>query len=544
MQSKKLPLLFYALFLICGGVFAQISYPKIWDYKYGGTDWEQLTCFQLTPDSGYILGGYSLSGISGNKSQPCVGGFDYWIIKLDSLGNKQWDKTYGGTDIDALTSLHQTNDGGYILGGYSSSGIGGDKSEANVDTLSPFTYDYWFIKIDSLGNKQWDKTFGGTNNDYPRSLKQTADGGYIVGGYSNSNLSGDKSQNTFGLEDYWVLKLDTAGNKQWDKSYGGTSYDYLYDLHQTSDGGFLMGGLSKSGTTGNKTHASFGNEDFWVVKTDALGNKIWDSDYGGTSYDALFSLVETNDGGYMLGGLSASPPSGNKSHPSWGGNDYWIVKITPAGVKQWDKAFGGDLHEDDFGNVSLTNDGGYLVSGVSYSDSSGNKTEDNLGMEQPWIIKTDSSGIKQWDKTIFTPGHEEFGLAYQTINGCYTVASYIRLGTGGYVTQANFDSINNSPDFWLVRFCDSTLTTDITPTLNSRNEQGVQLYPNPATSQINVTSPHIITHLKISNTLGQLVYETIPHKKNVLVTPFKDGIYFVAVTTGNSLISKKVIIKN
>ncbi|MEO8086380.1 MAG: T9SS type A sorting domain-containing protein [Bacteroidota bacterium] len=447
------------------GAFAQNPLVKQWDYRFGGTDHDWTTCFQQTKDGGYILGGYSYSGIGGDKTDTLRGGAgdrDYWIVKTDSLGNKEWDKDFGGTGIDELFSLQQTADRGYILGGHSYSGIGGDKT----DSLRGGTgdVDYWIIKTDSLGNKEWDKDFGGTNADGLYSLQQTADGGYILGGLSGSVIGGDKTQATWGNYDYWIIKTDSLGNKEWDKDFGGTDYDVLSSLQQTADGGYILGGWSGSGIGGDKTQSTWGADDYWIIKTDSLGNKEWDKDFGGTITDVLYSLQQTADGGYILGGYSDSWIGGDKTQATWGSYDYWIVKTDSVGSKEWDKDFGGTLDEDEFGNVSQTKDGGYLIAGTSYSNISGDKTENNsLGTEQTWIVKTDSQGAKQWDKTILSPGHDEQGYAIQSKDGCYAVASWDNGGIGGYKTQAAW---GGSPDYWIVKFCDTTFRAGFTSTPN------------------------------------------------------------------------------
>src|SRR6185295_9292086 len=130
--------------------------------------------------------------------------------------------------------------------------------------------DFWIVKTDPLGIKQWDKDFGSTNDEKLYSLQQTSDGGYIFGGWSNSDSSGNKTQNTWGDFDYWIVKTDSLGNKQWDKDFGGTGTDLFYSLKQTADGGYILGGISASGISGDKTQATWGNtSDFWVVKTDS-----------------------------------------------------------------------------------------------------------------------------------------------------------------------------------------------------------------------------------------------------------------------------------
>jgi len=452
---KKTFLLFNFTFCILHFAFSQNPLVKQWDKRYGGTSTDILSSFQETNDGGFILGGYSSSAVSGDKSQPSWGTSDYWIVKLNSLGNLEWEKNFGGNTDEYFYSIQQTSDGGYILGGYSLSGISGDKTQANWGV-----YDYWIVKTDSLGNKQWDKDLGGIDGDVLLSLQQTSDGGYILGGWSYSGISGDKSQNTWGVADYWIVKTDSLGNKIWDKNFGGIYQDFLYSVQQTSDGGYILGGSSNSGNTGDKTQAGWGDHDYWIVKTDSLGNKIWDKDFGGANYDELISLQQTSDKGYILGGYSNSNISGDKTQNSYGGNDFWIVKIDSLGNKQWDKDFGGAGEEDEFGNAVQTSDGGYLFAGTSYSFISGTKTENNLGPEQSWVLKTDSSGNVLWDKTIFTTGHEEVGLAIQTKDGCYAFANYDNGAIGGYRTQPNWDTtcigVGCTYDYWIVKFCDST----------------------------------------------------------------------------------------
>ncbi|MEP7169044.1 MAG: T9SS type A sorting domain-containing protein [Bacteroidota bacterium] len=387
---------------------------------------------------------------------------------------KEWDKRFGGTYDDYLTSFQQTQDGGYILGGYSASGIGGDKTQASWGG-----HDYWIVKTDSLGIKQWDKDFGGTDLDYFHWIQQTADGGYILGGYSYSDSSGDKTQNLRGSADYWIVKTDSLGNKQWDKDFGGTYLDYLHSLQQTADGGYILGGSSLSGIGGDKTQAAWGGSDYWIIKIDSIGNKQWDKDFGGNANDRLSCVIQTTDGGYILGGYSQSDSSGDKTQPSWGWYDYWIVKTDSLGNKQWDKDLGGTSPEDQFGYISQTSDGGYLIAGTSYSNISGDKTENNLGQEQTWVIKTDINGIKQWDKTLHTGGHDEAGFAIQTSDGCYAMANTTEAGIGGDKTQPSW----GYQDFWIVKFCDTTVTTSITQ-LPQLPQLPFSILPNPATETI------------------------------------------------------------
>ncbi len=293
-----------------------------WDRTIGGNATEVLPWIQQTSDDGYILGGWSYSDISGEKTQNSRGIEDFWVVKLNSEGNVQWDRTIGGSRGDGINSLQQTKDGGYILGGYSSSNKSGEKTEN-----SRGGDDYWVVKLDRLGNIQWDKTIGGNNTDVLYTLQQTRDDGYILGGYSSSNKSGEKSQNSRGKTDYWIVKLDESGNIQWDETIGGNNSDILNSLAQTTDNGYILGGQSSSNSSGEKTEVSRGADDYWVVKIDRLGKIQWDKTIGGESTDVLYSIREIATNEYELGGFSSSGISGDKTEKLRGGKDYWVVTL-------------------------------------------------------------------------------------------------------------------------------------------------------------------------------------------------------------------------
>ncbi len=412
-----------------------------WDADFGGTDNEQFAAVQQTKDGGYIAGGYSESGISGDKTQPSQGSSDYWIVKTDSNGLKLWDARFGGTSVDQLTCLQQTKDGGYILGGISFSGIGGDKTQASQGSS-----DYWIVKINAKGKKQWDADFGGTSFDELHSLQQTADGGYILGGASFSNISGDKTQNTKGGKDFWIVKIDSNGVKQWDADFGGDKFEELFTIQQSKEGGYIMGGYSLSGVNGDKTDPGRGRYDFWVVKTNAKGIKSWDAAYGGKDDDWLTQIRQTTEGGYILGGWSWSGKSGDKTQNTKGANDYWIIKIDKNGVRQWDADFGGSSN-DYLTPVEQTADGGYILGGYSSSPADGDKTQATQGGVDYWIVKTDNKGKKQWDADF---GGSEFDFLYglkQTKDGGFILGGYSASNTGGDKTQDS-KGLN---DYWIVK---------------------------------------------------------------------------------------------
>jgi hypothetical protein len=456
----KLPLVILTIIITIhpsNYIIAQSPLIKQWDKRFGGTNYDAFWAFKQTNDGGYILGGSSNSGISGDITDSGRGGEDFWVVKINAIANKQWDKKFGGADQDYIKSLQQTTDGGYILGGVSVSGFGGDKTEP-----SRGDYDYWTVKIDSNGNKIWDKRFGGYGRDWLTVIIQTNDNGYIIGGWSESGIGGDKTQlnwdTTLSTPDFWIVKIDSDGNKQWDKRFGGDNSDGLLSLQQTIDGGYILGGWTLSNISGDKTQPSRGQYDYWIVKVDSSGNKEWDKRFGGDNSDGLSYLIQTLDGGYLLGGDTYSEINGDKTQPSWGLTDIWIIKIDSSGIKQWDKRYGGNKADElDFGNIFLTSDGGYLLGGTSYSNISGDKTENNIGREHAWTIKIDSLGNKEWDKTIRTNSNQddEVGLAIQTLDGCYAMAGYTMGGIAGEKSEPNWDTTNFSSDGWIIKFCDS-----------------------------------------------------------------------------------------
>jgi len=242
-----------------------------WSHTYGGLDNEFGNSVQQTSDGGYIIVGYTFSY--------GVGSTDVYLIKTDGNGNVSWSKTYGGTSQDYGNSVWQTSDGGYIITGVTES------YGAGIE-------DVYLIKTDGNGNVSWSKTYGGTSYEYGNSVQQTSDGGYIIAGYTNS----------FG-ENFYLIKTDGNGDTTWTKTYGGTSDDYGCEVQQTSDGGYIIVGYTNS--------FGAGSLDAYLVKTDGNGNAIWDRTYGGTSYDYGYSVQQTSDGGYIIAGETWSYGAGS-----------------------------------------------------------------------------------------------------------------------------------------------------------------------------------------------------------------------------------------
>jgi hypothetical protein len=408
---------------------------------FGGTNEDVLFCTVHTSDGGLLLGGHSSSDVSGNKTSFCFGNRDYWLVKLDTNWNPLWDKSFGGTNDDILNVVQPTADGGYLLAGYSNSGISGNKTNANFSSLN----DYWLVKVDTAGNKVWERNYGGLSSDLLYTIVPSDDGGFLLGGLSLSGISGNKSTAAFGSGDYWLVKVDAAGNKLWDRSYGGTAADLLLSIVPAGDGGFLLGGYSSSGISGNKTNANFGLDDFWVLKIDSAGNKLWEQEYGGSGYDILHAIVRTTDG-FLLAGYSSSPASGNKTSDNYGAADFWLVKIDPNGNILWDKSYGGDGSDYLYTAIAASN-GGFLLGGGSAFHFSGNKASQAFGGFDYWLVRVDAAGNKLWDQTFGGTGNDYiYGLMTDT-NGDYLLAGHSDSDVSGNKITPAF----GLPDFWLLR---------------------------------------------------------------------------------------------
>ncbi len=440
---KKLFILLFSL------SFSAISAQEFeWQKTIGGSGDDQPWSIKQTTDGGYIIGGRSRSNISGDKTENNMDTtsnyYDYWLVKTDSLGNVQWQNTIGGTSSDQLYSIQQTLDGGYILGGYSNSYLSGDKTESCFGS-----WDYWIVKTDATGNIQWQNTIGGNFNDWLWSIQQAADGGYILGGTSMSDISGDKTENCIGpttRSDYWIVKTDSLGVIQWQNTIGGNDEDELHSIQQTSDGGYILGGYSMSGISGDKTKNNIGGHDYWIVKTDATGQIQWQNTIGGNDHDYLFSIQQTADAGYILGGYSKSVASGDKTENNCGGLDYWIVKTDSIGNIQWQNSIGGSAN-DELWCIQQTSDRGYILGGNSLSDISGDKTENSYGSYDYWVIKTDSLGSIQWQNSIGGNSYDLLRSIDECADGGFILAGYSYSNNSGEKSENS----KGDYDYWMIK---------------------------------------------------------------------------------------------
>lgn len=292
-----------------------------WSNTYGGSNYDGALSVVQTSDGGYALAGWTRSLGAGAD--------DFWLVKTYANGTIQWEKAYGGTDYDAACSVIQANDGGYAMAGYTGPWGG--------------NYDYWLVKTDSDGNMQWNRTYDTGQKNRATSLLQTPDNGYAMVGYTESSL-GSK---------FLLVKTDQDGNAQWNKTYGQENRgQQANSMVQTADGGYAIAGD--------------GSDGFFLVRTDVDGTMIWNRTYGSNISHAQ-SIVRTDDGGFAVGGFI---PYGFGGHSGFGGNDFLLIKMDSNGNMQWSNVYGGSGNDLAYSMIP-TEDGGYVLAGFTDSFGSG-----------------------------------------------------------------------------------------------------------------------------------------------------------------------------
>lgn len=358
--------LFFSLLLILGGYGALAAGApwEQWNQTFGGGYGDGAWCLQETDDGGFILAGNTASRGEGS---------DLFLVKADESGNCSWSRAYGGSGEDVGYFIQQTDDGGYVV-------VGSSNSYAMGEEL------LWLVKVDGNGSLIWDKTFGGfvsSAGDGGWSVGQTTDGGYIAAGYTQSSGSGRK--------DLWLIKTDASGDLIWEKSHGGPEDDVGMSVLQSRDGGYVVAGRTSS--------FGGGGDDIWLLKTDSLGEEIWNETYGGRGDDAGFQVVEEDDG-YALVGRTESGEEDKR---------ILLIRVDQQGDVLWENSYmGGSV-----ASLQLTYDGGYIMAG---------RVDSNEGKRDALLIKADSVGAEQWSMRLGGRGEDIGTYALQSRDGSFLLA--------------------------------------------------------------------------------------------------------------------------
>lgn len=602
-------LLFVAVFTtVFQNIHAQTAPTIVWQKSLGGSGEDKASNAFSTPDGGYIVAGSSNSNdgdVSGNH-----GGYDVWLVKLDYNGNKQWQKSLGGSGDEEFygLNLQLAGDGGYIVGvssnsrdgdvtGYQSSGGGGDIWIAKLDSLgniqwnkcyggpngdqigfnglqstndggyiiAGFTFntpsvDILVIKINNSGDVQWQKTYGGSGTDFGNVVRQTADGGYIVAGESTS-ANGNATFNHGGF-DSWVLKLDSNGNLQWQKSYGGSQDESnTFAIDKTADGGYILAAPSNSND--GDVSGNHGEDDFCVYKLDGVGNIQWQKCYGGSGDELPSSIKQVSDGGYIItGGSSSNDQQVSGHHGNTDQYDCWIIKINSAGSILWQNSYGGSL-DDNANSIQPTSDGGWIMSGLTMSnngDVSGH--HGSVDFWDYWVVKLQDNNVLpvtllsftaqlQKDNTLlqwetgtesntdyFNVQRSSDGVHFSTITKIaaagnssskksytYTDAGAVELsGNKLYYRLQEVDKDNKS-NYSEVRVIDF-----------SKAHSLFSISPNPSKDFINITSAYDVTdaQVRITDMSGKALFAakqnfSAGQQLKVSLSQFPSGILIVTI---------------
>ena len=491
--------------------------------------------------------------------------------KLSAQPNIEWQKNYGGSGYNWVESIQQTTDGGYIVSGLSESNDG-DVSGNNGG------FDAWIIKLDISGNLEWEKNYGGSDEDIALSIQQTIDGGYIIAGRTKSN-NGDVEENQGGV-DAWIIKLDTSGNLEWEKTYGGSGWEATLSIQQTTDGGYIVGGWSESNdgdVGGNQggvdawiikldisgnleweknyggsmedaicsiqqttndgyiaagitksndgdVEENNGKYDYWILKLDVTGNIEWEKSYGGSDWDGASSIQQTTDNGYIVAGRTGSNDGDVGGADGW--FDYWILKLDTEGNLEWEKKYGGSGW-DAAHSIQQTKDGGYIAAGVSDSND-GDVGGDNEEKDA-WIIKLDVEGNIEWKKIFGGSGHDWIRSIQQTIDGGYIVAGSTDTDSG--------DDFHY--EYWIIKL--SPVSVGTQTTIHSQN---ISIIPNPSIGDCTIYTNDLtgpIT-IKIFDAFGCCIYTNNKFHQSLNIDGITKGNYYVHITNDKTSYTRKLII--
>ena len=470
----------FTLSLLLGSTASfSIGQPAIeWQRSLGGTQYDRFYAIEQTDDGGYIMAGETTSAdgdVSGGH-----GSWDFWVVKIDAFGTLDWQRCLGGSNLETAGDILQTNDGGYVVLGAAMS------NDGDVTGISGST-DLWMVKLNASGELQWQQCYGGAAGaERGWSVKQTpSDGGFIAAGYSSS---GDVPGH-IGYDDVWVLKIDASGNLQWQKCLGGSDADEARSIEPTADNGYILSGRTYSDDGDVVGYHS--GWDFWVVKLNSSGMIQWQQCLGGSERDEGQDIQQTMDGGFIAVGTTSSNDmdvSGNHG----GDGDVWVVKLSADGQLQWQKCLGGPSTDEGYA-IHQASDGGYLVAGMAGSD--GGDISGFHGYSDFWLLKLDTLGNVEWQKCL-GGSYEEVAYAFMVTADGGNILTGITGSTNGDVT-----GFHGSRDGWVVKLAPYDVEIAESPT------SSYPTYPIPASDRLNValTTDQIGSPIAFLDAEGRMV---------------------------------------
>ncbi|MBK7762110.1 MAG: T9SS type A sorting domain-containing protein [Bacteroidetes bacterium] len=530
--------------------FAQ---PTIaWQRSLGGNNNDQVNPaggISYREQIAHTTGGGTIFAVSSYSNDGDVTGHhgtnffsDIWVVKMDSAGYIDWQKSLGGTSDDDATSIMQTADGGYIISATTTSTDGDVPNDpATVNGGA------WIIKLNASGNIVWNFVFGGSDYDGINSIKQTADGGYILSGTSSSTdgdvvgLHPSLPWSTYTTNDLWLVKLNSTGIIQWQKCLGGSRNDIGNGINQTADHGYIISGTTNSDDFDISANTDTTVFNAWMVKTDSLGNIQWEKTKGALSNTPEFAyeVHQTYDGGYIWGIYSfvdPGPLQGDVLHPI-GGGDFWVIKLNSTGNEQWQWCYGGTSVETfrsikPAGNLSTPGAEGYILTGWTLSTDS-MVTNNYGGFGDVWVIKIDTAGILQWQKSYGGSGRDEpSGIVQHPDGSIYVICETT---SNDHDVSGHHGPLTNQ-DIWLLKLNGAPLGVEE----NMYNKANVNVYPNPVSTAANIVFNVEKTEkvsIKIFNMLGVEIKNIYSRELSAgthkmewqIESNIESGIYFVKI---------------
>ncbi len=495
------------LALLCS--FSSFAQPAIqWQHCYGGGNSEQCNKVIQCTDGGYIAVGSSNS-VNGDPSGN-HGNQDFWVVKIDDTGAIQWEKSYGGTGNELAFNVLQLADGGYIIDGY----------KYSVDGDVTCNGNYWLIKIDNSGALVWQQCLKITlgNRAETPALIATPDHGFalLTGGDPYTWTGGH------GSTDVLLVKLDSMGNVQWHQMYGGSRTDFGSSVSNTLDGGFIITGYTQSEdgqVSGLHINSSTSRYyDYFIVKTDDLGNLVWSKTLGGYNEDVPYSVVQTPDSGYAVAGISYS--NDGDVTGLRGGSDVWLIKLNPAGDLVWNRCLGGTSGEYGVNLINAAGGGFALVANTSSNDWD---VSGFHGREDYWVVKLNDTGHIEWQECLGGGQPDAATCIMQTTDNGYLVA-----GTS-YSSDSLVPGNHGGYDFWIVKLYPDAYRAFAPAVYHS-------VYPNPGSGRFTVYAREGVHDVVISTRMGQILltrhYNSGDQYQDMDVTSLPTGVFMVRINNG------------
>lgn len=516
----------------------------LWSKCFGGTANEWAYAIKQTSDDGFLVLATTTSVDGDVAGSDSIMG-DYWIIRLDSMGNLLWSKCYGGSSEERSYSLTVDPDDGFLMAGYSGSTDGDLAGTGNMGG------DFWLVKCDSQGTIEWQQCYGGSGWEECYNVAKTFDGGYIATGFALSTdfdvIGFHDSTICPQCQDAWVIKLDSAGAIQWSRCYGGYWIDIGFTIIQTADSGFILASTTSSDdgdVSGNHGPPIPGyTTDFWIVKLDQAGNILWQKCRGGGSDEGLFGthsirMISTYDKGCIAIGRTTSA-DGDVTGLHGMSDDAWVFKMDSMGNIQWQKCLGG-FSFDDIGSVIQLPDSSYLA--LALAGSSDGDVTGNHGGTDAWLVKLDAAGNIVWSQCY---GGTSGDAAYDFL---LTSGGEVVFAGTSWSNDGDVSGNHGSTDVWLAKL--SSIYTSASPVHDALKDFTAYLNPTSNSLFVNLyANGNEKTQVQLLDITGrEILHQPLAvtagfNKQEVYTGELSSGVYVVRLQSGGGSVSKKLMVQ-